>query len=344
MQERSVFGCLFLDSFRIYGLFCAMLLGSLPYKTKQFFLVLIKLSIVIGAFYFIYTKLANNEELDFYVFIQFLQENDAFSVKTIAFLILLSFFNWILEIFKWQTLVSSVTNISLKNAMEQSLGALTASILTPNRIGEYGAKAVYFDTAHRKKIVLLNLLGNVMQMTTTCLFGIVGFSIMYSKYELPIDYYKAAKFLAVIIFAGLLALFGLRKTKVKGFSMDQVFTFIKKLPGRITGVGMLLSVLRYLVFSYQFYYLLTLFGVNVSYPNAMIVISSMYLLSSVIPTIFIFDVVIKGSVAVYLFSVVGVNDFTSLSIVTLMWLMNFVLPSLFGSYYVLNFNLPKPVK
>ena len=34
---------------------------SLPYKTKQFFFVLIKLSIVVGAFYFIYQKLANNE-------------------------------------------------------------------------------------------------------------------------------------------------------------------------------------------------------------------------------------------------------------------------------------------
>ena len=73
----------------------------------------------------------------------------------------------------------------------------------------------------------------------------------------------------------------------------------------------------------------------------MIVITSMYLLASIIPSIFIFDVVIKGSVAVYLFSIVGVNELTVLCIVTLMWLLNFVTPSVFGSYYVLNFNLPK---
>ena len=49
-----------------------MMLDSLSYKTKQFFVVLIKLSIVVGAFYFIYLKLIENETLDFRVFIDFL--------------------------------------------------------------------------------------------------------------------------------------------------------------------------------------------------------------------------------------------------------------------------------
>ena len=89
------------------------------------------------------------------------------------------------------------------------------------------------------------------------------------------------------------------------------------------------------------YYLLLVFGVDISYINAMMVITTMYLLSSIIPSIFIFDVVIKGGVAVYLFSIIGINELTVLCIITLMWMLNFVLPSVFGSYYVLNFNLPK---
>ena len=92
---------------------------------------------------------------------------------------------------------------------------------------------------------------------------------------------------------------------------------------------------------YQFYYLLVIFGVDISYIDAMIIITSMYLISSLIPSIFIFDVVIKGSIAVYLFSIIGINELTILCVVMLMWLLNFVLPSIFGSFYVLNFNLPK---
>lgn len=317
--------------------------GSLPYKTKQFFLLLIKLSIVVGAFYFIYKKLIENKELEFHVFIEFLKENDTFSVKTILFLLFLTVFNWFLEILKWKTLITSIEKISFKNALEQSLGSLTASLFTPNRIGEYGAKAIYFTSGKRKKIVLLNFLGNVMQMGTTILFGSVGLLLLNSNYDLNINYYKISQFLVIIIVVALFAAFSLKqnKFKIKGFSIERLIQFFKNISVKTKIIGMLLSVMRYLVFSFQFYYLLHVFGVNVSYFNAMIVITSMYLLASIIPSVFIFDVVIKSSVAVYLFSIVGVNDFTTLCVVTLMWLLNFVLPSIFGSYYVLNFNLPK---
>ena len=100
----------------------------------------------------------------------------------------------------------------------------------------------------------------------------------------------------------------------------------------------MLSTLRYLVFSYQFFFLMSLFEIELGYLESMSIISSMYILSSVIPSIFIFDVVVKSGVAVYLFSFVGVDEIIVLSITTLMWLFNFVLPSILGSYHVLNFN------
>ena len=64
----------------------------LPYKTKQFFFVLIKLSIVVGAFYFIYQKLVNNDALSFSDFINFLETNTVFSTKNILTLLVLTLF------------------------------------------------------------------------------------------------------------------------------------------------------------------------------------------------------------------------------------------------------------
>lgn len=322
-----------------------MLLGTLSYKTKQFFVVLIKLSIVVGAFYFIYKKLTDNEYLDFNDFTQFLSENESFSAKNITFLIILSVFNWFFEIVKWKTLVDYIKKISFKNALEQTLGSLTASLITPNRIGEYGAKAAYYTKAFRNRIALLNLVGNMMQMTVTVLFGIAGLIFFKLNYNLDINYLKVSRFLFIILFVVVLSFFGAKhKTfKIKGNTLQKIIHFIVYLPKTVLVKGFLLSVIRYAIFSFQFYFLLTIFGVNVHYSNAMIVITSMYLLASIIPSIFIFDVVIKGSVAVYLFSIVGVNELTILCIVTLMWLLNFVIPSVFGSYYVLNFNLPKNI-
>lgn len=316
---------------------------TLPYKTKQFFFGLIKLSIVIGAFYFIYQKLMNNPELDFRSFIDFSSKKDIFSFKNIVFLLFLTVFNWFFEITKWKILVSPIKKISFKNAFEQSLGSLTASLFTPNRIGEYGAKAIYYTSNYRKRIVLINLLGNMLQMFITAIFGIIGFCFFVTKYQINIDYYKFAQYLLIGILIIILIAFGVQKRTytVKGVPLEKIKHFILEFSKKTAALALFLSMLRYMVFSFQFYFLLQCFEIEISYFSAMTVITSMYLLASIIPSIFIFDVVIKGSVAIYLFGIIGINEITVLSTITIMWLLNFVLPSIPGSYFVINFNLPK---
>jgi Lysylphosphatidylglycerol synthase TM region len=312
-----------------------------PYKTKQFFFVLIKLSIVVGAFYFIYSKITKNESLEFSTFLSFLNEKNVFSTKNISILILLSFFNWFFEILKWQHLVGTLKHISFISALEQSLGGLTASLITPNRIGDYGAKAIYFTKKLRTKIVLLNLLGNMAQMTVTTLFGLVGLFFFLNAYSIDINFYKITRFASIILIIGLLALFGMKQKrfKIKGVSFTAILTFIKSISIKTHSLNLALSFIRYLIFSFQFYYLLIAFGVDISYANAMMAITSMYVLASIIPTISIFDVVVKGSIAVFLFDYLHISELTILSITTTMWLLNFVIPSIIGSYFVLNFKL-----
>ncbi len=180
-------------------------------------------------------------------------------------------------------------------------------------------------------------------MSVTSIFGILGFYFLVTTYEVHLNYYKLARVLVIGIAVLLLVGFGVKKSRmsIKGFSLEKVKRFVIRFPRKKIVLGFLFSILRYLIFSFQFYFLLQLLGVNMTYLNAMVVITSMYLLASIIPSIFIFDVVIKGSVALYLFALMEVNELTILSIITIMWLLNFVLPSIFGSFYVLHFNLPK---
>ncbi|MCB0449367.1 MAG: flippase-like domain-containing protein [Confluentibacter sp.] len=319
------------------------MIDTVPYKTKQFFFVLIKISIVVAAFYFIYQKLAQNSDLKFSVFTELLTKNTLFSLKNGIILAFLSFFNWFFEIVKWQQLVTPIQNISFKNALEQTLGALTASLFTPNRIGEYGAKAMYFTKDYRKRILLITLIGNLIQMGVTVLFGCVGIYFFMKEFQVVLNVSNMLKILIIGLIVIAIIVFFIRKTKwsIKGFSFEKISTFIKNYPMNIMIYGLVLSLLRYSIFSFQFYYLLTLFGIEISYLQAMMLVTSMYLLASIIPSIFAFDMVVKGSVAVYLFGFMGVNAVTILSIVTLMWVFNFVIPSVFGSYFVLKFNLPE---
>ncbi len=317
---------------------------DVPYKTKQFFFLLIKLSIVVAAFYFMNSRLTQNDNFQLEVFLAFLKEKDTFSIKNILFLLILSSFNWFFEILKWQRLVLTIKPISFKEALEQSLAGLTASLITPNRIGEYGAKAIYYKRPFRAKIVLLNLLGNMAQMTVTTILGLIGLIVFVNQYPVHINYHQAAKTGLVIILLIVTLGFGMKliHLKITGHSIERIVGFIKNTASKTLTSVFLLSLTRYGVFSFQFYYLLLMFGVNLDYIEAMVIITSMYLLASVLPSLSLFDVLIKGSVAVFLFGFAGVNEFTVVAVVTLMWIFNFVLPSVFGSYFVLNFKLPQP--
>ena len=144
---------------------------SIPHKAKQFLVLLIKVLIVGGAFYFIYNQLANNDKLDWQKFIVLFQKNQ--SISGIIFILLLSVLNRYFEIFKWQNLVSFLHKISVGEATKQVLGALTAGLFTPNGVGEYAGKALFFEKSNAKKIIFLNLICNGIQMILTIIFGFV---------------------------------------------------------------------------------------------------------------------------------------------------------------------------
>ena len=314
--------------------------NSLPYKTKQFLFFLVKLAIVFGAFYFIYNKILHNEHLSFQEFI--LQLETAVFNNSSSIIILLGFTiaNWFFEIIKWKTLISTIKKISFLEALQQSLGSLTASLFTPNRIGEYGAKAIYFQKGNRRKVMLLNLLSNMMQMTTTVIFGSIGLIYFFTHYEVDIEFYRFRKIAYIIAIILVFVLTGSikRYRKIRGFYIEKIIDFDKRLSIKIHLQSGFLSIVRYLIFSHQFYFLLSLFGVESDYITLMALITSMYLLASIIPGLALLDWLIKGSVAIWVFSFIGINELIIVTITLLMWLLNFGFPALIGSYFVLNFN------
>lgn len=314
----------------------------LPDSVQRFLFVLIKLSIVFGAAFFIYQKLLNNDTLDIELFTNIVYNNNIVTLKNIVILILFSCINWFLESIKWKLLVNEFASLSLSKAIEQTLGSLTASIITPNRIGEYGAKAIYFKKPIRKKILGLNLISNLAQLSVTLILGLTGIIGFITIFNPPIAYFSAFQALVILISIATLFFFYNRKKPItfRGYSLSRLKQFYQKIATKTIVLTLGLALFRYLVFSTQFYFLLTIFNIDVDYINAMLLITSMYLLVSIIPTIFIFDVIVKGSVAVWLFSFVNANELIMLTITTLMWILNFALPSVFGSYYVLNFKTP----
>ena len=304
-------------------------------KTKQFLFFIIKVLIVGGAFYFIYNQLANNDKLDWQKFIVLFQKNQ--SVGGIFFILLLSVLNRFFEILKWQNLVSFLHEISLPEATKQVLGALTAGLFTPNGVGEYAGKALFFEKSKAKKVVFLNLICNGIQMILSVIFGIFGLLYFNANYNIITP--KTILILFGICFLLCGILFVSKKINIKGYSIEKLIHKINEIPKSIHQKNIVLAICRYLVFSHQYYFLFLAFDVNLPYFTLMATIASVYFLASSLPTFQFLDFAVKGSVAVYFFGILCVNEWIVVFISTLMWFLNVVLPVVIGSYYVMNFKI-----
>ena len=301
---------------------------TIPHKAKQFGVFIIKLLIVIAAFYFIYHQLATNDKLDWSKFSALVKQKQ--SVLGILFLLSFSFANRFLEILKWQNLVSFIKPISLGEATKQVLGSLTAGIFTPNGLGEYAGKALFFEKIKTKKIIFLNLICNGIQLILTIVFGTIGLLLLgYTFWVVTI---------AVLIFGLWLLAHLSKKIKIKGYSIEKLIHKINEIPKSIHKKNLLLGIGRYLVFSHQYYFLFLVFDVDLPYITLMANITAVYFLASSLPSFQFLDFAVKGSVAMFFFGKLGVNEWVVVFISTLMWFLNVVIPVAIGSYFVIKFK------
>jgi len=309
------------------------------YKSNQLLWLVLKLLTVILCCYFIFTNIAFNEELKFIDFYTKMINFGVFSSKNIIFMLFFTIINHFLEIKKWKTLTKSVKKNSWFEATEQSLASLTFSIITPNRIGEYGAKVLYYPNNKRKQILLLNFAGNFYQLAITIILGMISLVYLceYASFSIVSSQISIIIIIALPVVA---AIFYSLKEKYSTIN-DWFSKIIELLSVKNNKIVILISLLRYLVFSHQFYFLIQCFKLNISYLEAMTAISSVYLIASFIPILSLFDVALKGSVAIIVFSIFGIDSIQILSITTLMWLLNFAFPAIVGSYFIFQFNPEK---
>ena len=302
-------------------------------KTKQYLTLIIKLTIVFGAFYFIYDKLAHDDKLSWTQFSGIVKHK--FTLSWLIFMLVFSVLNRFLEILKWKNLVEVVDRISLYTATKQVLAGVTAGLFTPNGIGEYAGKALYFPKNETKRILFLNVICNGIQLIIAVLFGLIG--LLYLGYTL---YFIVL--ITIVFFIGVF-MFLTKNANIKGYSIKLFLEKIGEIPKKIHRKNILLALARYITFSHQYYFLFVLFGVKIDYFTLMATITAVYFIASSLPSFQFLDFVVKGSVAIWFFNKLHIDDYVVLFISTFMWLANVVLPVLIGSYFVLIFK-PKKVE
>ncbi len=252
--------------------------------------------------------------------------------------ILLLFLNWGIEVFKWQLFTKSIERISFAKAWKSVWMGVCIGNLTPGRLGEFAGRVLFFKPEHRAKATTLHFVSGIVQLVVTIVMGCVGllcFSGMIdAKYFNPI---LIAEGVLLILFIVLLWRINKVIAWLKATNFLKKYDFSHLEIERIMLLKMLfLSTIRYLVFALQFYLLLAACGVQGNVYHIAGAITITYLLLSTIPMISFIEVAIRAFVVVLLFGGLGSNDWKLSIAATLLWLINIVIPSVFGYVFLVR--------
>jgi hypothetical protein len=265
-------------------------------------------------------------------------------------ILVLMLLNWWLESLKWRVLVRGVEPVSRARAFLATIAGTSIGVITPNRVGEFLGRVLFLAPEHRIAGSFATVVGSIAQFVVTVVMGTLGLLVfLVGSWDLDSGLWQAlsAAGLSLSIAVGVTSL-------VLYFNTDLLRALVARLPvvhrwARHADVlasfstNDLLRVLvlatgRYLVFTLQFALLLAVLA-GVRPWDALWAIPLVYLVSTLVPTVMLTELGVRGSVAVALVPAAHELVPGVLLASTLIWTINVGLPALAGGIILLTAHL-----
>lgn len=271
--------------------------------------------------------------------------------------LILMLVNWGVEARKWQVLLKPVQKMSWWWAFKATLAGVSFGINTPNRIGEYGGRILFVREGSRLKALSLAAIGGLSQFLVTLIAGCGGliFLLNVSATATPLIEGRSyqgwvwallSSVIAVSVI-GLLLFFRLgwfvrliEKVPVIA-KLSDYLSVLEHLSTVILLRILSLSVIRYLVFAFQYIFMLHLMQVDISVWQTFWLISVMFLVLAFLPTMALAEVGLRGKLSIELFGLFSVNSIGILAAAVGIWAINLIIPALLGSLLILRIKIFK---
>jgi len=266
-----------------------------------------------------------------------------------ALVISLMLVNWFLEAYKWQLLVSKVQNISLSKSFEAITSGIATGMFTPNRIGEFAGRVMHLEDGNRMKGAITSLMGSFAQMVVTISFGALACTFfLWTQSPFSNVYLNLA--IGILLLIGALSLIFIFLSENKWVSAFRNWKFLPKritqlltLPEKFTpaelGITLLLSVFRFVVFNLQFLLLLWALEVSISILDALMLLPIIFFVQTIIPSVTLAELGVREMVSISILGLYFSNDIAIIAASSLLWIINLVLPAVFGSLFLLKTKL-----
>lgn len=305
---------------------------------------IVKIVIVLLGIWIIYKKIIHNQNIT-----QLGSDiKSSFTSTKHIYLLILTIIlvpiNIYLEGVKWKIQLKPIENISYYKSFLSIFTGLTAGMFFPNRMGNFLGRIFMMENGDRIKAAMVTIVGGMAQMIATVSVGLIATIFFVNKYLvlLTISIFLIVALLLLIYFnIHVLKYFQFlipKKFKEKTKEYFDVFSLYDK--KELLKI-LIISFLRYFIYTFQFVLLIWAFNIPLTYLNAMIPISFTYLLMMVIPFITITEIAIRGSVSILVFEkwfiINGISNSLELMVFSassLLWILNIAIPSIIGLFLI----------
>ncbi len=270
--------------------------------------------------------------------------------------LLLMLVNWGVESRKWQFLIGKNEKISWMTSLTGVFGGVTISSITPNRTGEYLGRVFILKKTHPVRGILITMVGSISQLFATLLAGTAAMVYLFVKF--PVDtlvwppVYVIAAIGSVVLLTVILAafyfnipgLYGKIETWIQRRPLvHRFFNVFLKYNRKDLALVWGWSMVRYGVFSFQLYILLRVLQINFPFADMMAIIALIFLGITLIPSIALAELPVRGSVAIFVLSIYAQLSHVQipedaqmkmLAATSILWLINIVLPTIIGSFVI----------
>ncbi len=278
---------------------------------------------------------------------------DAEHKEWLILCVLLMPLNWFLETTKWRLLLRHNWQASWLTIGKSILAGISVSLVTPNRIGEYGGRAILAPKKQLATVVMTTFIGNICQWLAFICCGWPAFIYLLNEKQQWTTHWFII--LAIAIPVTLLSMFfwgsfffrWLQKQKLgqhkKWIRWARLKMWTIKHIRFIDLFGAwLLALLRLFVYSFQYLLLLWFFNIPLSFWLGVSGIFSIFLIQAGIPLPPGLGVITRSELAIWIWGSKLINPISVLSATFSLYLINLVIPALLGSWLIVKKENSKP--
>lgn len=268
--------------------------------------------------------------------------------------IVLMLVHWSIESVKWQLLVKPIQKVSYLRAFRALFSGHAIAFNSINHIGESAGRVMYLEEGHRLKGIAISMVGSMSLIITTFVLGLC--SMLYMRIFI-LDATHHLEGLSIFWLTGLMSVLtiGTALFTLLYFRLSWMVRLLEKIPfvakykfvvenmealhwWFLTKI-LFLSIARYVVFVVQYLLLLQVFEVDVDALDAASLVSVMFLVLAIVPTIGLAELGFRGKVSIQLLGLLSSNTIGIIATAAGIWIINLLIPAIVGSVFLLGIRL-----